>query len=471
MVSPFLQFYCCIELFFLQFLLEIRNWLLQLTSLKIFNKFLHIFVNLKSFYCLIKSMIIDSSKINFKEFKEKTQFKELPARDLLRRLISTLYNNPSKAAVFLVTDFHPKTSNELQLQLNHYVFGCPSFSLREQIRKLKELGIKSILPKTIEGYFDNSIIKLSNLAEKELWGYRKTLDGAVIGDLVAYNCIMASSSPYTKVSNYLIFGTANTRGETDSQLDTLLLLLHLDENEIYKPTPIREIVFGIFEYEGTTSSKEYERLMSRITQRAVQRLNQASLIDYDVFTGSIRYRSLVNEEEIEEKVSESIRKLETRYSRSSIRSYKYYAGKILKYVAHNPTASSEEISNYLGINLSFVRGVLPMLRYAGLVEIIEGRPEEERALINITEEGKYYVEEHVKPILELLGICDAFEDGINYSSLSKIVKPDLERIYEERNKIIDSLENYENLCEFQERAIEARIKHQNESGRILKYSK
>ena len=167
-------------------------------------------------------MIIDSSEINFNEFVKKTKFKESSARDLIRNLISTLYNNPTKASVFLVTDFSPKTSYELLMQVNRYIFGCSSTSLTEQRRELKELGIKSISLITIESYFDNTIIKLSNLAEKErikkktglaekeLWGYRKTLDGAVFGDLVAYNCIMASSDPYTEASNYLIFGVANT---------------------------------------------------------------------------------------------------------------------------------------------------------------------------------------------------------------------------------------------------------------------
>jgi len=430
-------------------------------------------------------MIIDSSEINFNEFKERTKYKEPPARRLIRNLISALYNNPSKASVFLVTNFYPKTSNELRSELNCYIFGCSSTSLQEQIRELKEFGIKSIFPRTIESYFENAIIKLSNLlaekvrirrktrlAKKELWGYRKTLDGAVFGDLVAYNCIMASSDPYTKASNYLIFGTAATRGETDSQLDTLLLLLYLNKNKIYKLTPLHEIISEIFEYKGKTSSKEYGKLKIRITQSVTKRLNQAGLINYDVFKGRIRYGSLVNEKEIEEKVLESIKKLKRRYSPSAISRYKRYAEEILKYIAHNPGTSSEEILNYFGILIySPVKTVLPMLRYAGLIEMVEGRTPEEQALINITKEGERYVEEYVKPILELLGVYDAFKDGITYSSLSKIVRPDLERIYEERNEKIDSLENYENLYEFQKRAIEARIRHQNESGNILRHSK
>jgi hypothetical protein len=430
-------------------------------------------------------MIIDSSEINFNEFVEKTKFKELSARDLIRNLISTLYNNPSKASVFLVTDSSPQTPYELQLQLNRYIFGCSSTSLQKQIRELKEFGIKNISRMTIESYFDGAIIKLSNnlaekarikmktgLAEKELWGYRKTLDGAVFGDLVAFNCIMASSDPYVEASNYLIFGTANTNGESDSQIDTLLLLLYLNENKIYKPAPLHEIVSEIFEYKGSTFSKEYRKLKNRITVNATKRLNQAGLINYDVFRERIRYRSLVNEEEIEEKVSESIKKLKTIYSPKSIYKYKCYAKEILRYIIHNPGTSAEEILNYLGISSSYlnVRGALSMLRYAGLIEIVKGRTHEEQALINITKEGEYYVEEYVKPLLELLGIYDVFKDRISYSSLSKIVRPDLKRIYEERNEKIDSLMNYENLYEFQMRAIEARKRHQNESGHILRYS-
>jgi L-rhamnose mutarotase len=355
--------------------------------------------------------------------------------------------------------------------------------LNEQIRELKELGIKSIFPRTIEGYFDKAIIKISNLAEKvrikrktglaeeELWGYRKTLDGAVFGDLVAYNCIIASSDPYTKASNYLIFGTANTSGEIDSQLTTLFLLLYLNEKKIYKPTPLHEIIREMFEYKGITCSKEYHNLLSQITDTVAKRLKQAGLINYDVFKESIRYRSLVNEEEIEEKASESIEKLKSKYSSSTIEGYKSYAKKVLEYIIHNPGASSKEILNFLGINnYSIVQGVLSMLRNARLIEIIEGRPNEERALINITKEGEYFVEIHVKPMLELLGIYDVFKDGITYSSFSKIVRPDLKRIYEERNEKIDSLMNYENLYAFQRRAIEARVRHQNESGNILKYS-
>jgi len=179
-------------------------------------------------------MIVKSSEINFKEFEEWTKFRELSARDALRGLISTLYNNPTKAVVFIVTDFHPKTPEELQLEVNHYIFGCSSLSLSEQRRELKELGIKNISPIAIKIYFDKSIIELSNLAEKErvrrkketglaeeeVWGFKKTLDGAVIGDLLAYECIMASSDPNIGASNYLIFGAAHTCGETDSQLDT-----------------------------------------------------------------------------------------------------------------------------------------------------------------------------------------------------------------------------------------------------------
>jgi Mn-dependent DtxR family transcriptional regulator len=427
-------------------------------------------------------MIIDSSKINFNEFVEETKFKELSARDVLRSLISTLYNNPTKAAVFLVTDFYPKTSQELQLEVNHYIFGCPSFSLREQIRELKELGIKSVLPITIKSYFDNSIIKLSSLAEKvrikretglaekKIWGYKKTLDGAIIGDLLAYECIMASSDPNIKASNYLILGVANTRGETDSQVDTLLLILYLYENKIYKPTPLYEIVSEMFEYKGTASSEEYSKLLNRISERVAKRLIQAGLINYDVFKGRIRYRSLVKKEEIEEKVLESIKELRKGYSLTSISNYRCYAKRILEYVAQNPGASSKEISDHLKISYH-IPEVLSMLRYAKLVEIIEGRPRKETALINITEEGKYYVEKHVKPILELLGVYDVFKDGVNYPSLSKIVRPDLESIYEERNKRIDSLKDAKNLYEFQRRAREVRIRHQNESGSILRYSK
>jgi tRNA(Leu) C34 or U34 (ribose-2'-O)-methylase TrmL len=95
-------------------------------------------------------MIIDSSKISFNKFVEKTKFKKLRARDALRRLISTLYNNQTKAAVFIVTDFRPKTSKELQLEVNHYIFGCESSSLKKQIKELKELGIKSVFLPTIE---------------------------------------------------------------------------------------------------------------------------------------------------------------------------------------------------------------------------------------------------------------------------------------------------------------------------------
>ena len=428
-------------------------------------------------------MFIYSSEINFNEFVEKTKFKELSARDLIRNLFSTLYNNPTKASVFLVTDFYPKTSNELQLQLNRYIFGCSSTSLTEQRRELKELGIKSIFLRTIEDYFDNTIIKLSNLAEKvrikkktglaekELWGYRKTLDGAVLGDLVAYDCIIASSDPYTKTSNYLIFGIASTPGEVDSQLDTLLLLLFLNENKIYKPTPLHEIVSEIFEYKGKTDSEEYLKLCARMTSCITKRLNKAGLIEYKVLKGRTRYRSLVSEGELEKKILESIKKLETKYSSSSInKKFKPLAEKILRYIIHHPGTSSKEISNSLGIPHSSVMSVLPMLRYAGLIEIVEGRTSEERALINITKEGEYYVEEYVKPLLELLGIYDVFKDRISYSSLSKIVRPDLKRIYEERNEKIDSLMNYENLYEFQMRAIEARKRHQNESGHILRYS-
>ena len=399
----------------------------------------------------------------------ESKYKEVRGLDLHRATIPTLYNNPTKAMSFLVTELYPSTTWKIRQAIYKECFGVDG-SPRRQPGMLKEKGIRPISFLLPSSYYDTCILGFSHFARKKKLEYSKTLDGAAIGDLVAYKCIESSSDPRLISSNYLIFGIATTLGETDAQVTTSLLLFYLDRNKVYagsKPKPAHEIIEGIFEFEGRRTDSEYIRLIRRISVHNLSRLQRAGLVNYETrrrkesnkYAPKTRSIGVLKKEEITQKLRE-------KYARATI-AFKRHLPNVFKFLLKNPDSGLEEIAEKLGLSKRVVGEAVSMLRYLDLVEITKGRPQEECLVTTLTERGKHFVEEHLAPLYDVLGILDPLEEELTYSSLQRKIKPDLEGIYEERKENLDPIiEDREKSYEFREKCVEARLRHQKESGHI-----
>jgi len=259
--------------------------------------------------------------------------------------------------------------------------------------------------------------------------------------------------------------------EVDSPTKALLVISKLAREYRQKEVTIREFIDDLFDFKGSHSEKEYDKLLVRIADSLIPRLKRANLVMYDVMRTTskecIVYGVVNDTDPLDKKIVE---KLQGEYSTSSVDDYIRYAGRIVSSV-NDGLITCRDISKAMRLSGHCVGAVLPMLRKVGVLGIVSGKSRDENGTLKLLPQGAYFYDRYIKPVLAPLSFFDLTRNGIKFSVLNEIIEPDIERIIRLRERLIDPLENYNKLEEFREKCIEARIRHQRDSSSIKRFSK
>jgi hypothetical protein len=395
-----------------------------------------------------------------------------PFREYSSVLMRTFRNNPRKAETFLETPLQYSSLYEIARNVNDSVGISP------------EDYIKGLSGMIVASYFDSAIIQVSiplaerarikkktGLAEREIWMYRKTPLGALLGDVTSYLCIEESSSDLTPNSSYKIFSVANSPGKRYAPLTTLMILAWLHENTREGETlTLKEFVDDYYEFEVEKfgrSSKEYRELYFSLSRSNLPRLAETGLVYYESKhpEDKMKVRLKRNEDPLDQT---NIEKLSKVYVESSLARYKCYAKDITSCLREkSEPLTAEEISEITEISKENVYTVLSMLRKVDVVEVVEGRTLEEYSELGLTENGREFYERYIERWLNALGFEKATRNcGIKERALDNIVTPSSTEFLAMRREKIDPVVSGERREEFSRMCREAFLRHQHESGHM-----
>jgi len=189
---------------------------------------------------------------------ELSHYQQVRLGNIIRAGFGGVANIPSKAEVFLVTDYEARESNDIEGRVRNLL----QTIVRGRVRP-PEKGI-------IEEYFDDAILQLTQFSGKENrreemptelaesdsiqigWKYiplySKTWDGFLVGDPFAYLGIISSTIEGAR-SGKMIWGQANSRGSTNAQEMRILILYWLLKREGGEGED-KDFIKEVFEYKG-----------------------------------------------------------------------------------------------------------------------------------------------------------------------------------------------------------------------------
>lgn len=426
-------------------------------------------------------------EISYKKFEERSKYnREMSIRELIRHFLSNLFVNPTSASIILAATSEKLTdlenivnermlkilygkSNKLDLQKNG-IYLPPSNFLKSFLRDF-----------STQTYFLKKILYFSNT-------YRLSYDGEIIGKTIAFFSILASSDEKIESSTYGIFGPGKRESEFENLITNILLLLYLyKDKDFEKYYPVKEVLKNIF---GKYYYRKGEKYIYTKFHRARKRLTKTGLIEYikrrklyNINKNTELYKKLLErEKKSEEEISdiikkeinkeENIKKLEElEASENFIQFFKIYAPIIFNILAkeENKFFTISEIIKEITLNLKnkethtftpsfsyfFFQEILRKLEILGYINDYIG------SVIRLTEKGRYFLENHLLPLLKLVGMEKLIEEPI-YDTLDKEVKPNLIEIYKTYIKIKKELEDERKLWEFRSKCIIARKRYLRE---------
>ncbi|MBI2675632.1 MAG: hypothetical protein HYX24_04190 [Candidatus Aenigmarchaeota archaeon] len=385
-------------------------------------------------------------------------------------LLRACGNNPRKALVLLETPLGGESPRYIAEKVNN-VLGI-----------LPEDYLRGLGGDTVISYFDNAILQLTlplaekarikkrtGLAEREVQGYRKTPLGALLGDATAFLCLEESSSGLTKSSAYKIFGVANSRGKRYAPLTTLMILVWLHEKTKEGQTiRLMDFVDDYYEFDVDRfgrDSREYNELSESLSNCNLPRLAETGLVSY-------KSKHSKDEMKVAPKAEGSpldpgrVRRLMGEYGKGTLAIYKMYAENVMSCLRdRKKPLSAAETFERTGINKSFVRGVLTMLRKVNMIKVVEGRTLEEYSELELTENGREFYKRYMKRWLYALGFEEAKgRNGVRERALDNVITPDHAEFLGMRREKLDSVASKESMDEFSRMCREAFSRHQQESG-------